>query len=75
MFGQGAIECWVDYRRTGYPELDPATDASESFNPSKVIPQRYLYPISERSTNRENMEEAVSRQGGHLLDQTLWAFQ
>lgn len=75
MFGQGAIEAWVDYRRTGYPELTPAANASESFDPSKVVPRRYLYPISERSTNGENMEEAVSRQGGHLLDQELWAFQ
>ncbi|MEQ8469647.1 MAG: SusD/RagB family nutrient-binding outer membrane lipoprotein [Marinoscillum sp.] len=75
MFCQGTLEAWVDYRRTGYPELTPAPDASESFNPSKIVPQRYLYPISERNTNRENMTTAMEQQGGHLLDQTLWAFQ
>ncbi len=75
MFGQGAIEAWVDYRRTGYPVLAPSSEASESFNPSKVIPERYLYPISEQSTNTTNVEAAIERQGGHLLDQPLWAFE
>ncbi len=74
MFCQGTIEAWVDYRRTGYPQLQPSPDASESFNPTKVIPLRYLYPISERSTNRENVEVAITRQGGHLLDIPLWAY-
>lgn len=74
MFGQGTLEAWVDYRRTGYPVLTPAPDASESFNPSKVIPRRYLYPISERNSNKANVEAAIARQGGHLLDQPLWAF-
>ncbi|MEP2508635.1 MAG: SusD/RagB family nutrient-binding outer membrane lipoprotein [Reichenbachiella sp.] len=75
LFSQGTLESWVDYRRTGYPRLDPAADANESFNPSKVVPRRYLYPISERNANLENMTQAIERQGGHLLDQDLWAFR
>ena len=75
MFGQGTLEAWTDYRRTGYPVLSPSPDASESFDPSKVIPQRYLYPISERNTNKVNVEAAIESQGGHLLDQPLWAFE
>lgn len=75
LFGQGTLETWVDYRRTGYPGITPPADASESFNSSKIIPQRYLYPISERNTNSQNLEDAISRQGGHLLDNKLWAFQ
>ena len=74
MFGQGTLEAWVDYRRTGYPVLTPAPDAVESFDPSGVIPRRYLYPISERSSNGVNVDAAIDRQGGHLLDQSLWAF-
>lgn len=75
MFGQGTVEAWVDYRRTGYPELEPQASASESFNPSKVIPRRFLYPFSERQSNSSNVEDAISRQGGHLLDDELWAFK
>lgn len=75
LFGQGINESWVDIRRTGYPQLRPPLQANSSFNPSLVIPQRYLYPISESSTNSTHMQEAISRQGGHLLDVKLWMFQ
>ncbi|MEQ8238842.1 MAG: SusD/RagB family nutrient-binding outer membrane lipoprotein [Cyclobacteriaceae bacterium] len=74
MFGQGTIEAWVDYRRTGYPALIPNPEASESFNSSKIIPRRYLYPISERNANNQNVEIAKQNQGGHLLDNKLWAY-
>lgn len=75
LFVQGTIESWVDYRRTGYPELAIPFDANESLNPSKTIPKRYLYPLSERNTNTEQMNLAIERQNGHLLDVDLWAFR
>ena len=75
MFGQGTLEAWVDYRRTGFPLINPPGNVSASFNPSKVIPRRYLYPISERTTNGINRDAAIEKQGGHLQDNTLWAFQ
>lgn len=75
MFGQGTLQTWVDFRRTGYPLITPPDDASESFDPSKVVPVRYLYPISERNTNNDYYSEAITRQGGHLLDDTIWAFE
>lgn len=75
LFSQGILETWVDFRRTGYPELIPASNASESFNPSKIIPRRYIYPISERNTNNENLQIAIGRQGGQLLDIDMWAFR
>ncbi|UXX79878.1 SusD/RagB family nutrient-binding outer membrane lipoprotein [Reichenbachiella carrageenanivorans] len=74
-FVQGSIESWVDYRRTGYPVLIPPSNANESFNPTKVVPRRYLYPISERITNADNLQQAIQRQGGHLLDIDMWAFK
>lgn len=74
LYGNAPIEAWVDYRRTGYPELIPNPDAVPSLNPSGIIPRRFLYPISERITNEVNYEAAISGQGGHLLDDDLWAF-
>ena len=74
MYAQGTFEAWVDYRRTGTPVLVPPTNAQTSFNPSKVIPRRYLYPISERTANGTNMDAAVQRQNGHLMDVSIWAF-
>lgn len=74
LFGNAPFEAWVDYRRTGYPELTPNPDAVPSLNPSGVIPRRFLYPISERTTNNANYQQAIDSQGGHLLDDDLWAF-
>ncbi|MEL6255245.1 MAG: SusD/RagB family nutrient-binding outer membrane lipoprotein [Bacteroidota bacterium] len=74
-YGQGVNEAWVDYRRTGYPDLQVPDNVNSSFNPSLVIPQRYLYPISESNTNASNMQAAIDRQGGHLLDDKMWLFE
>ena len=74
LYGNAPVEAWVDYRRTGYPELTPNPDAVPSLNPSGIIPRRFLYPISERITNEVNYEAAISGQGGHLQDDDLWAF-
>lgn len=74
LYGNAPIESWVDFRRTGYPELTPNPNAVPSFDPSGVIPRRFLYPLSERQANLENYEAAIQSQGGHLLDDDIWAF-
>jgi hypothetical protein len=75
LYGQNPIEAWVDYRRTGYPELEVPATANSSLNPSLVIPRRFLYPISERTTNLESYNAAIESQGGHLMDVDMWAFK
>ncbi|TNJ43768.1 SusD/RagB family nutrient-binding outer membrane lipoprotein [Tamlana fucoidanivorans] len=74
LYGNAPIEAWVDYRRTGFPALVDNPDAVGSVNPSKIIPRRFLYPITERTTNGANYNAAISAQGGHLLDVDMWAF-
>lgn len=74
-FGFNFLQTWTNYRRTGFPALTPSADASPSFNPSGVVPQRYLYVESETQTNSDNVAAASANQGGSLLDNTLWAFQ
>ncbi|WP_136480174.1 SusD/RagB family nutrient-binding outer membrane lipoprotein [Cognatitamlana onchidii] len=74
LYGNAPIEAWVDYRRTGFPALVDNPDAQSSLNPSKIIPRRFLYPITERTTNKTNYDAAISAQGGHLLDVDMWAF-
>ena len=75
LFAQNPIEAWIDYRRTTYPKLIPSTNANSSFNPSLIIPRRYLYPISERTSNQIQFDKAIQRQGGHLLDVNIWMFE
>lgn len=47
-------ENYNDWRRTGYPELEPALNP---VTPSGEIPVRYPYPNSEYSNNAETVEE------------------
>jgi len=45
------MECWTDYRRTGFPLLNPNPDGASASNPSGEIPRRFIYPQSERLLN------------------------
>jgi hypothetical protein len=44
-------EPWVDYRRTGYPLLEPNENGFSNANPNGEIPRRVNYPQSERTLN------------------------
>lgn len=57
------IEAYNDYRRTGYPSLQPALNVSVTPN----IPQRLLYPPSEIAGNGANIPAAV------ITDRVWWA--
>jgi hypothetical protein len=74
-YGFNFLQSWNNYRRTGIPNLTPSPNASPSFDPSGIVPQRYLYVDSESQTNSENVEAAKAAQGGGLLDAALWAFK
>lgn len=40
------LECWTDWRRTGYPQLSPTQGTQ--------VPRRYPYPQDERNFNGDN---------------------
>lgn len=44
-------EVWSDYRRTGYPDIPLAQNATSSANPDGLIPRRIPYPQNEASLN------------------------
>jgi hypothetical protein len=44
-------EVWSDYRRTGYPAIPLAQNATHSANPNGQIPRRIPYPQNETSLN------------------------
>ncbi len=56
-----AYEAYVEWRRTGYPVLDPGTRTDNTTN--GVIPRRAYYSLAEMSLNSANFNEAISRQG------------
>jgi hypothetical protein len=64
-------EAFAEWRRTGYPALKAGPDAG---NGGKII-RRVLYPSSEQSYNKENLNKAKESQGLKSLadmDTPLW---
>ncbi|ELR68608.1 hypothetical protein C900_00211 [Fulvivirga imtechensis AK7] len=62
-------EAWAEWRRLGYPDLQPAPAA---VNNSGQIPRRQAYPASESQNNKANYDKAVARQGTDNLDTRVW---
>ena len=64
---------YFDYRRTGLPNIpvNPETNMNEV---KTQLPLRWMYPASEYSQNRENVEEAVQRQfgGSDTPNEVMW---
>lgn len=67
LFFQG-FEAWFDWRRTGYPLLQPGID-NENAN---KIPVRFIYPIIEQSLNANNRAQAIRRQGEDNINTRVW---
>ena len=62
-------EAWSEWRRLGYPELEPAPVILSNVTD---IPVRHGYPTSETELNTENYNAAVSSQGEDDLGTHLW---
>ncbi len=63
------IENWTNWRRSGYPELEPV-DYPGQF--TTHIPVRIPYESNESANNPVNYNEAVSRQGGDDWTTPVW---
>ncbi|WP_276500831.1 SusD/RagB family nutrient-binding outer membrane lipoprotein [Terrimonas pollutisoli] len=73
-FQNSGWEAFFNYRRTGMPAF--AQGGSGTGN-SGVIPKRFLYPTSERTTNEANLKEALQRQfsGDDNINSAMWLIQ
>jgi hypothetical protein len=61
---------WATWRRTGFPTLTPAPDASNS---PKVIPRRIMYGTSDYTLAKAGVEAAVAKlAGGDKQDSKVW---
>lgn len=72
-FQQHIGDPYLDYRRTGYPriKINPATNGNE--NHPNSMPMRYRYPGGERSSNLDNLQEAISRQySDDNVNEIMW---
>ena len=64
------IENWINWRRSGYPVLDPVNYPG-NFT-SGAIPRRIPYESNEPANNPVNYAEAVSRQGADEWTTRVW---
>jgi hypothetical protein len=63
------FEAWAEYRRTGYPRLQPIPTPGET---DGAVPSRVLYVQEEYNTNRANVEAAAARIGGDRMTTRVW---
>lgn len=64
------LQGWCNWRRTGYPVLVPAADATNS---PKVIPRRYMYGTNDYSLCKDAVDAAALRMtGGDKMDSRVW---
>lgn len=61
-------EGWIEYRRTGFPELQTI---SASFN-NDIIPVRMPYPAEEEALNNENYSVAASATNNNSINVPVW---
>ncbi len=63
-----SYEGWVEYRRTGFPEL---RTISASLN-ENLIPVRMPYPAEEEALNAENYNTAAAATNGNSINAPVW---
>ena len=67
------FEGWSHIRRTGFPVIATRTASNLSQGVTNgVLPKRFLYSSFELSSNRDNVLEAISRQGANKIDTPIW---
>lgn len=67
MYLQG-LNTWAEWRRTGFPVLENAPEASEG----RAIPRRRAYAQTEFDLNLNNVESAITAIGGNTTSIRVW---
>lgn len=67
------FEGWSHIRRTGYPEIADRTSANLAQGVTNgELPKRFLYSSFELSSNKDQVMQAISRQGPNKINTPLW---
>ncbi|APU68492.1 SusD/RagB family nutrient-binding outer membrane lipoprotein [Christiangramia flava] len=61
-------EGWIEWRRTGFPNLKPI---SASLN-NDLLPVRMPYPAEEEALNAENYDQAAENTNGNSINAPVW---
>lgn len=63
-------EAFANYRRTGFPNLEPNNYPAQDISGEFI--NRLTYPTDEIAVNNENLSAAVARMGPDNLDTKVW---
>ncbi|NJM26698.1 MAG: SusD/RagB family nutrient-binding outer membrane lipoprotein [Bacteroidia bacterium] len=63
------VDAWVDYRRTGYPDITPHPEGDRATNPGGAVPRRLPYPENERLLNLNIPFKEVNMQARMYWDE------
>ncbi|MCK5775886.1 MAG: SusD/RagB family nutrient-binding outer membrane lipoprotein [Bacteroidales bacterium] len=67
------VESWAHMRRTGYPVIAQRTDPRlDQGVTDGYMPRRFKYSSFELSTNGDNTQEAIDRQGPNTITTPVW---
>ena len=70
------FEAWANFRRTGYPMLEPSPVDTDEIHPSSDTGGDFIarmpYPNSEQVLNAENFQEVIDRQGPNTNTTPVW---
>jgi len=67
------VESWAHMRRTGYPVIEQRTDPKlDPGVTNGYMPIRFKYSSFELSTNGENTQKAIDRQGPNAITTPVW---
>lgn len=64
-------ESWANFRRSGFPVLTPNTFPGTDLKTEPFI-RRLTYTDAELNVNKNNVQQAISRQGANLMDTRIW---
>ena len=76
-FMQLSYQSYYDYRRTGYPVFPINPQSNMNSDKPDKMPMRWLYPNSEFSYNKKNVEDAIQKQyaGDDDVNAIMWILQ
>lgn len=67
------FESWAEYRRTGFPVLNPIPNTDGlSETGGSTVPTRVRYPVEERTLNAVNYERAVQNNPDLVTTRVWW---
>ncbi len=65
------LEGWFDWRRSGYPQLEPTPNNENN----DQIPVRFIYPGQEQNLNGENYQAVIASQGPDNINTRMWLLE